>query len=145
MADHGLFPIPDSLPAPIYLVTTIMSRTDGEQQRLLPYAEDVQQSFKSSWDQFADFALNDNVLEVAVGLMCVSHLQFCLRYSALLMIYQPCSGFYSGRKFLRQRHPHSANLPPSVPQPESGREICRTEEGKCWSKRELQYAEASEG
>ena len=55
-----------------------MSRTDGEQQRLLPYAEDVQQSFKSSWDQFADFALSDNVLEVAVGLMCVSHLQLCL-------------------------------------------------------------------
>ena len=40
-----------------------------EAQSLLPSSEDVKQRTKRTWDEFSDFALRDNVLEVAVGLM----------------------------------------------------------------------------
>jgi hypothetical protein len=33
--------------------------------------DDARTAFKKEWDSFIDFALRDNVLEVAVGLMCV--------------------------------------------------------------------------
>lgn len=46
-----------------------MPRSDNEQQHLLPHSGDVQKTAKRSWDQFTEFALSDNVLEIAVGLM----------------------------------------------------------------------------
>ena len=46
-----------------------MPHSDNEQQRLLPHSEDVKNTAQRSWDQFTEFALSDNVLEVAVGLM----------------------------------------------------------------------------
>ena len=46
-----------------------MSRFDSERERLLQHGEEVQHRAKRSWSEFSDFALSDNVLEVAVGLM----------------------------------------------------------------------------
>jgi large conductance mechanosensitive channel len=43
-----------------------MPRLDDSRESLL---HDAQQHVKRAWDGFCDFALRDNVLEVALGLM----------------------------------------------------------------------------
>lgn len=42
---------------------------DGAGESLLHAGESVTRKAKSVWDGFSDFALRDNVLEVATGLM----------------------------------------------------------------------------
>jgi large conductance mechanosensitive channel len=42
---------------------------DETQQRLLDAEEGITRRAWSAWDSFSNFALRDNVLEVAVGLM----------------------------------------------------------------------------
>ena len=42
---------------------------DDTEQSLLRMRDDVGNRVSSFWDGFVDFALRDNVLEVAVGLM----------------------------------------------------------------------------
>lgn len=45
-----------------------MPRLEDAQQ-LLPSTSKFKERTQSAWDSFSDFALRDNVLEVAVGLM----------------------------------------------------------------------------
>lgn len=45
------------------------SGTDDERQTLLDVEHSVTKRVSRAWDGFSDFALRDNVLEVAVGLM----------------------------------------------------------------------------
>jgi len=42
-------------------------------------AQLIRGKVRTAWNGFMDFALRDNVLEVAVGLMCVSKRSFTLR------------------------------------------------------------------
>ncbi len=44
-----------------------MPRLEDAQQSLLP--SNIKTRTQNAWDDFTDFALRDNVLEVAVGLM----------------------------------------------------------------------------
>lgn len=44
-----------------------MPRLEDAQQTLLP--SNIKARTQNAWDDFTDFALRDNVLEVAVGLM----------------------------------------------------------------------------
>jgi len=44
-------------------------RLEDSQELLQQAGEDVQKRAKKIWKGFSDFALQDNVLEVAVGLM----------------------------------------------------------------------------
>ena len=46
-----------------------MPRLDDSRDALLNAGEDTKNRAKRAWDGFSDFALQDNVLEVAVGLM----------------------------------------------------------------------------
>ncbi|KAI4127907.1 MAG: hypothetical protein LQ338_002992 [Usnochroma carphineum] len=46
-----------------------MPRLEDVQQTLLPSTFNLKQRTQSAWDSFSDFALRDNVLEVAVGLI----------------------------------------------------------------------------
>ena len=46
-----------------------MPRLEDAQRTLLPSTSNFKQRTQSAWDSFSDFALRDNVLEVAVGLM----------------------------------------------------------------------------
>ncbi|KAL8723764.1 MAG: hypothetical protein Q9225_000059 [Loekoesia sp. 1 TL-2023] len=46
-----------------------MPRLEDAQQTLLPSTSNIKQRTQSAWDSFSDFALRDNVLEVAVGLI----------------------------------------------------------------------------
>ena len=48
-----------------------MPRLEDTEQALLDAGQDAKQRAKSAWDGFSDFALRDNVLEVAVGLMYI--------------------------------------------------------------------------
>jgi len=47
-----------------------MSQLDGSREALLHAGQDARQRVARVWNDFTDFALRDNVLEVAVGLMC---------------------------------------------------------------------------
>ena len=51
-----------------------MPRLEDGQEALLGAEGDVRKRAKREWDSFTDFALRDNVLEVAVGLMYASEL-----------------------------------------------------------------------
>lgn len=44
-----------------------MPRLEDAQHTLLP--SNIKERTQNAWDDFTDFALRDNVLEVAVGLM----------------------------------------------------------------------------
>ena len=46
-----------------------MPRLDDSGEALLHAGQDASKRARKAWDGFADFALRDNVLEVAVGLM----------------------------------------------------------------------------
>jgi len=46
-----------------------MSQFDGSREALLQSGQQVHRTVSRAWTDFADFALRDNVLEVAVGLM----------------------------------------------------------------------------
>ena len=46
-----------------------MPRLDDGREALLNASGDTRKRVKRAWDGFSDFALQDNVLEVAVGLM----------------------------------------------------------------------------
>ena len=46
-----------------------MSRLDDSGEALLHASRDAKNRAQRAWDGFSDFALRDNVLEVAVGLM----------------------------------------------------------------------------
>jgi large conductance mechanosensitive channel len=46
-----------------------MSTLDESRESLMHAGEEVERRAKRTWDGFADFAVQDNVLEVAVGLM----------------------------------------------------------------------------
>ncbi|KAI4182420.1 MAG: hypothetical protein L6R41_005992 [Letrouitia leprolyta] len=46
-----------------------MPRLSDAQESLLPSTSTFKQRTQSAWDSFSDFALRDNVLEVAVGLI----------------------------------------------------------------------------
>ena len=48
-----------------------MPRLDESGEALLHAGEDAGKRVRKAWDGFVDFALRDNVLEVAVGLMSV--------------------------------------------------------------------------
>lgn len=48
-----------------------MPQLDEQSERLLRAGHRAESSVKRFWDGFCDFALQDNILEVAVGLMCV--------------------------------------------------------------------------
>ena len=48
-----------------------MPRLEDAQQ-LLPSSSNIKSRTRNAWDGFSDFALRDNVLEVAVGLMSVN-------------------------------------------------------------------------
>jgi hypothetical protein len=44
--------------------------------------------FANAWDNFANFALRDNVLEVAVGLMYIAHsCRNTLRYAKVFLVW----------------------------------------------------------
>lgn len=45
------------------------SQLDGSREALLHAGEDVRRRVTRFWDNFSDFAVRDNVLEVATGLM----------------------------------------------------------------------------
>lgn len=45
------------------------SDEDGSRESLLNAGQQVRRKIGRVWDNFTDFALRDNVLEVAVGLM----------------------------------------------------------------------------
>lgn len=49
-----------------------MPRLDDGSEALLHAGQDVRRRVRRVWDGFCDFALRDNVLEVAVGLMYCS-------------------------------------------------------------------------
>jgi len=44
--------------------------SEDSRESLLHTRDQVQKKARRIWDGFSDFALQDNVLEVAVGLMC---------------------------------------------------------------------------
>ena len=46
-----------------------MPRLEDSETALLNAGQDAKDRAKRAWDGFSDFALRDNVLEVAVGLM----------------------------------------------------------------------------
>ncbi len=46
-----------------------MPRLDDTQESLLRTEEQAEVRVKRFWDGFTDFALRDNILEIAVGLM----------------------------------------------------------------------------
>ena len=46
-----------------------MPRLDDSEEALLHAGRDAKNRAQRAWDGFSDFALRDNVLEVAVGLM----------------------------------------------------------------------------
>lgn len=46
-----------------------MPRLEDAEQSLLSSGSNLKQRTQNAWDSFSDFALRDNVLEVAVGLM----------------------------------------------------------------------------
>ena len=46
-----------------------MPRLDDSREALLGATESVKTRANSAWEEFKDFALRDNVLEVAIGLM----------------------------------------------------------------------------
>ncbi|KAL8764694.1 MAG: hypothetical protein Q9194_006889 [Teloschistes cf. exilis] len=51
-----------------------MPRLEDAEQTLLSSGSNLKQRTRNAWDSFSDFALRDNVLEVAVGLMYVGSL-----------------------------------------------------------------------
>lgn len=46
-----------------------MPRLDEEHDTLLDAGENTKKRVRRAWNEISDFALQDNVLEVAVGLM----------------------------------------------------------------------------
>lgn len=46
-----------------------MPQLDDSRDALLNTGEDMKRRARRAWEGFSDFALQDNVLEVAVGLM----------------------------------------------------------------------------
>lgn len=63
---------------------------------------------KSAWQGFQDFALRENVLEVAVGLMYVSLLGGDLQNAKMN---QNCGGIYEGGQLTRSRYYSASHIP----------------------------------
>lgn len=61
-----------------------MPRLGDDHERLLQTGQELNKRAKRTWDEFANFALSENVLEVAVGLMynspVASPIEIILRY-----------------------------------------------------------------
>jgi hypothetical protein len=47
----------------------LLDLVDVSRDDLMDFGEDVEKRVKRFWDGFFDFALQDNILEIAVGLM----------------------------------------------------------------------------
>lgn len=56
--------------APVFTgILIVMPRLDDSGEALLRAEQGARRRVRQAWDGFCDFALRDNVLEVAVGLM----------------------------------------------------------------------------
>jgi hypothetical protein len=99
-----------------------MPRLDENTQGYLHDAEHgVRQGTSRAWDSFSNFALRDNVLEVAVGLMYTPPLPYIPTH--LTRTPQPGRLLHRMRQLPRLRHNPPANLPPPLPLPQPRREI----------------------
>ena len=67
--NHKGFSLPLSRNPPVIQYNSSMPRLDDSREALLHAGQGIQKRAKRAWDGFSDFALRDNVLEVAVGLM----------------------------------------------------------------------------
>lgn len=92
-----------------------MPRLDDSTEALL---ESGERRAKRVWEDFTEFALRDNVLEVAVGLMYAfpPTLLQCLLQESLLMLTAPqlSSSIHNRSNILRFRHPPAAHRPPAL-------------------------------
>ena len=88
-------------------------------QAVLPWAQ-----AKREWEGFTDFALRDNVLEVAVGLMYLPDLA-SLVVDFPLTTLQPRLRFQVRRHLLRRRHHPAAQLAPTFHRQELRRDLRR--------------------
>ena len=68
-----------------------MPRLEDSEQALLNAGQGAKERAKSAWDGFSDFALRDNVLEVAVGLMYAFIFQ---TFALMQYATQPCITYY---------------------------------------------------
>lgn len=90
---------PSQTSPPPFIPNAIMPRLDDNTQQTLRDAEQgIKRHTFNAWDSFSNFALRDNVLEVAVGLM----------YSDTLFL--SCK---DQKKFLPSQWPDCLRLPPS--------------------------------
>lgn len=53
---------------------SLMHRLDESRETLMHSGAVVKSTMSSTWDGFTNFALNDNVLEVAIGLVYIAPL-----------------------------------------------------------------------
>jgi hypothetical protein len=98
-----------------------MPRLDENTQQYLRDAEQgVRARTVGAWDSFTNFALRDNVLEVAVGLMYAS---VDLISVFTLTTLQTSRLLHSMRQLPRNRHHSSPHFPPPLPLAEPRREV----------------------
>lgn len=108
-----------------------MPRLDETQQLLRDAEQGARQRTRSAFASFSNFALRDNVLEVAVGLMYIfTRYVHPIKLLTIGCHAQTRSILHSMRKLARNRRHPPRNLPPPIPLPQSRRKVCDVE---AWS------------
>ena len=91
-----------------------MPRLEEGQETLMRAGEDARKRAKGEWDRFSNFALRDNVLEVAVGLMYVQQSTRCVLF---IEWHQHRSLVQEGGRRLCQGHNFAHHLPSPIHRP----------------------------
>ena len=105
-----------------------MPRLDENTERQLHDIEHGARSrTRKAWDSFSNFALRDNVLEVAVGLMYVSWNTIVENLGANIAKSRCC--IHCLRKLACIRYHPPTHLTPTIPQPQPLREIRDSSQG----------------